>query len=191
MKSLLTIFIALTLLIPASDISMYGVKINDTKTSLDNLKLKIATKEDNMIKYTTDNGNDFSVTFDNGKVVYMENDWLQDGKSRKPLYSDFTFGQTSLKDIRNELGTNGFTYKSRGAFTTETDLIGFNCFEFNSQNNEVLVTITKISLKEDVTKENVASKLKLDALIIADKSYLDKIWGKEKLFDNNYKKIKP
>jgi len=191
MKSLLTIFIALTLLIPASDISMHGVKINDTKTSLDNLKLKIAAKEDNMIKYTTDNGNDFSVTFDNGKVVYMENDWLQDGKSRKPLYSDFTFGQTSLKDIRNELGTNGFTYKSRGAFTTETDLIGFNCFEFNSQNNEVLVTITKISLKEDVTKENVASKLKLDALIIADKSYLDKIWGKEKLFDNNYKKIKP
>jgi len=191
MKSLLTIFIALTLLIPASDISMHGVKINDTKTSLDNLKLKIAAKEDNMIKYTTDNGNDFSVTFDNGKVVYMENDWLQDRKSRKPLYSDFTFGQTTLKDIRNELGTNGFTYKSRGAFTTETDLIEFNCFEFDSQNNEVLVTITKISLKEDVTEENVASKLKLDALIIADKSYLDKMWGKEKLFDNNYKKIKP
>ena len=100
------------------------------------------------------------------------------------------YAKRRIKDIRTKLGTNGFTYKSRGAFTTETDLIEFNCFEFDSPNKEVLVTITKISLKEDVTEENVASKLKLDALIIADKNYLDKTWGSEKLFDKNYKKIK-
>ena len=119
----------------------------------------------------------------------MENDWLHDDKSKQPLYSDFTFGQTTLKEIRSKFGTNGFAYKSRGAFTTETDLIEFNCFEFDSPNNEVLITITKISLKEDVTEENVAEKLKLDALIIADKRYLDRTWGKEKAFDKNYKKI--
>jgi len=64
----------------------------------------------------------------------------------------------------------------------------FNCFEFDSKNNEILVTITKILLDEDVTEENVARKLKLDALIIADKTYLDKTWGKDKVFDMNYKK---
>ena len=42
---------------------------------------------------------------------------------------------------------------------------------------------------ENVTAENLASKCKLDALIIADKSYLDKTWGKGKVLDNNYKKI--
>ena len=51
--------------------------------------------------------------------------------------------------------------------------------------------VTKISLNADVTEENVSEKLKLDALILADKSYLDRAWGKEKVFDENYKKIKP
>jgi hypothetical protein len=66
----------------------------------------------------------------------------------------------------------------------------FNCFELESENEEILVTITKIALNEEVTESNVASKLTLDALILADKSYLDKIWGKEKTYDTNRKKVK-
>jgi len=31
----------------------------------------------------------------------------------------------------------------------------------------------------------------MDAIIIASKDYLDKTWGKKKVFDSNYKKIKP
>jgi len=65
----------------------------------------------------------------------------------------------------------------------------FNCFEFESDNNEVLVTITKGSLKENLTEKNLSSKLKLDAIIIADRAYLDKIWGKAKSYDPNYHKI--
>src|SRR6266542_6174143 len=145
MKSVLTLLIAFAFFVPTEDISMFGIKINDSRKSLDNLKLKIVAKDENMIKYSTEKGNDFSVTFDKGKVVYMENDWLQNVKSREPLFSDFSFGQTTLKDIRGKFSTNGFTYKSRGAFTTETDLIEFNCFEFDSKNNEVLVVITKVS----------------------------------------------
>ncbi len=190
MKTVLTLLITMAFLVPKRDISMSGVKINDSRKSLDNIKLKIVAKDENMIKYRTENGNNFSVTIDKDKVVYMENDWLQDSKSRQPLFSDFSFGLTTLKDIRNKFSTNGFTYRSRGAFTTDTDLIEFNCFEFDSENNEVLVAITKVSLKEDVTEENVASKLKLDALIIADKAYLERIWGEDKVFDRNYKKIK-
>ena len=190
MKSLLIITITFLFFTSIEDISMLGIKINDSKKSLDNLKLEIVAKENDMIKYRTKNDNDFSVTFDKDKVVYMENDWLQDVNDRQPLFSDFIFGQTTLKDIRNKFSTNGFTYKARAAFTTETDLIEFNCFEFDSKNNEVLVTITKVSLKENVTEENVANKLKLDALIIADKKYLDETWGKDKVFDKNYKKIK-
>ena len=190
MKSLLTLTIAFFFFTATEDISMLGIKINDSRKSLDNLKLEIVGKENEMIKFKTKNDNDFSVTFDKDKVVYMENDWLQDANNRKPLFSDFSFGQTTLKDIRNKFSTNGFTYKTRAAFTTETDLIEFNCFEFDSKNNEVLVTITKVSLSENVTEENVASKLKLDALIIADKTYLDETWGKEKIFDKNYRKIK-
>jgi len=190
MKSILVLSVILALFLPTGNISMFGVKINDSLKSLENLKLKIVARDENMIKYSTENGNDFSVTFENGKVIYMENDWLHELNSKQPLFSDFLFGQTTLKDIRSKFSTNGFAYKSRGAFTTETDLIEFNCFEIDSKNNEVLVTITKVSLKENVTEETVASKLKLDALIIADKAYLDRTWGKDKVFDKNYKKIK-
>jgi hypothetical protein len=190
MKSIISSLFLAIFFLPTVDISMLGVKVGDTKTSVDKIKLKIIAQEDEMIKYRTDNGNDFSVTLEKGKVVYLENDWLQDEKGMKPLFSDFQFGLTSLGDIRKKFGTNGFTYKNRHAFTTETDLIEFNCFEFDSPNNEVLVVITKISLKEKPTEKNVAAKLKLDAIIITTKDHLDKTWGEEKLFDPNYKKIK-
>lgn len=189
MKSLVTIILSFFFLFSAREISMLNIKINDTESALDNITLEVLAKEPQMTKFRTQDGNDFSVTTANGKVVYMENDWKQDLNSRQPLFSDFTFGLTTLKDIRNRCATNGFTYKSRSAFTTNTDLIMFNCFEFESDNNEVLVTITKGSLKENLTETNLSSKLKLDALIIADKAYLDKIWGKAKSYDPNYHKI--
>lgn len=189
MKSILFLLLC-TFFLPTTDISMLGLKIGDTKIFADKIKLRVIAQENEMIKYRTDNGNDFSVTYENGNVAYLENDWLQDAKGRQPLFSAFQFGLTSLRDIRKKFGTNGFTYKKRQAFTTETDIIEFNCFEFDAPNNEVLVTITKVSLKEKATEKNIADKLKLDAIIITTKNYLDKTWGNDKLFDPNYKKIK-
>jgi hypothetical protein len=185
------LLIASILISVPGDISMMGIKIKDSRESTKNINLDVVARDTDMIKYRTENGNDLSITFENNKVVYMENDWLQDTAARQPLFSDFSFGQTTLKEIRSKFGTNGFVHKKMGSIKTETDVIMFNCFEFDSKNNEVLVTITKARISEDVTQENVASMLKLDALIIADKAYLDKIWGKEKLCDPNYKKIEP
>lgn len=174
-----------------SDISMFGLKIGDSQKLLDNIKLKVDGKEGNMIKFKTDNGNDFSVTCQKGKIVYMENDWLQDTNARHTLFSDFQFGYTTLRDIRKKFGTNGFVYNNRRPFTTDKDLIQFNCFEFDSPNNEILVVITKIPLIANVTEDNIADYCKLDAIIISDKSYLDSEWGNSKSYDQNYKKIKP
>jgi hypothetical protein len=179
-----------TLLI-SSDISMLGLKIGNDKSSLDKIKLKLVSNSGGMYKYQTKNGNDFSITFDKGKIVYMENDWQQDPKASQPLFSDFQFGQTTLNDIRKKMGTNGFTYKDRQAFTTDKDLIEFNCFQFNSPRNEILVTVTKVALTTNVTETTVADYLKLDAIIIADPGYCDKLWGKEKVYDKNFRKVDP
>ena len=188
------IFAAFTLLFftgfGGQPIAMMGIKINDAKTVLQNIKLKVVSSAEGMTKYSTANGNDFSLTVKNNKVVYMENDWRQNLSGETPLFSDFKFGKTSLKDIRKAFGTNGFTYERRGAYTTKTDLIEFNCFEFDSTNNEVLVIITKVPLSGQITEQNVGESLKLDAIIIAGEKYLDQIWGKAKTFDPNYKKIK-
>ncbi|MGX7668753.1 hypothetical protein [Flavobacterium pedocola] len=191
MKATIGILVIFITALFSSGISMQHVKIGDPEKSLKSIMLKIEAKEDGMVKYLTQNNNHFSVTLENGKVVYMENDWLQKPEGKKPLFSNFVFGKTSLREIRKTFGTNGFTYKERSAFTTDTDLIQFNCFEFDSPNNEVLVLITKVALDAELTEENVSDKLKLDAIIIADKKYMDATWGSEKIFDPNYKKIKP
>ncbi len=175
----------------SADISMLGLKIGSNQNSLNKIKLKVLSKEEDMVKFQTKNGNDFSVTCDKGKVVYMENDWQQDPKASQPLFSDFLFGQTTLRDIRKKMGSNGFTYKDRASFTTDKDLIEFNCFQYNSPHNEILVTVTKIPLSSNVTESTVADYLKLDAIIIADPGYCDRLWGKEKIYDKNYKKVEP
>lgn len=169
---------------------MLGIKIHDSEKSISLVKLDQVSIEKNMVKFKTENGNHFSITTEKGKVVYMENDWLQHPKNRGALITDFQFGKTTLKDIRARFGTNGYTYKSNAVFTTNTHLVTFNCFELDSENKEILVTITKIALNEEVAKFNVASKLTLDAIILADKNYLDKIWGMEKTNDPKRKKVK-
>jgi hypothetical protein len=195
MKTLLTIVLfSFSTFSINTDISMVGIKINDNENLIDKINLKVIGNETNgkihMIKYRTENGNDLAITLKKGKVVYMENDWLHDNFGKQPLITNFQFGITSLREIRKTFGTNGFGFKKRGPFTTETDLIEFNCFEVASPNNEVLVTITKVSLNANVTEENVSDSLKLESIIIANNAYLEELWGKEKLYDNNYKKIK-
>ncbi len=124
-------------------------------------------------------------------IVYMENDWLFSAEGTKPLITDFTFGESSIADIREEFETNGFTYSNRLYSSTDKHLVTFNCYEFDSDKNEVIVFITGVPIKDrdKVTEINISERLKLIAIIIADKSYLDQIWGEEKVFDKNYKKI--
>lgn len=186
------IFLAIVMfLIPAGEISMLGIKINDDAAKIMDINLEVIGQEINIIKFRTENGNDFSITYEYGKIVYMENDWSQDSNSTQPLFSDFSFGHTSLRDIRNKFSSNGFAYENRIFYETDSEIIVFNCFDFDSENNEVLVTITKMSFGEDLIEDDVASNLRLDALIIADINYLDKIWGENKVFDKDYKKIEP
>lgn len=189
MKILLT-SLAACLLFTVGDISMLNIKIGSPQSGLKNIKLEEVAKDGGMVKYRTKNRNDFSITAVDGKVAFMENDWLQDASAKTSLLPGFTFGETSLKDIRKKFGTNGFSYTNMSGGATETHVIQLNCFEFDSPNNEVLVTITKVALDAGANEDNVSSLLKLDALIIADKAYLDEIWGSEKVYDPNYKKIK-
>ncbi|HRF42382.1 MAG TPA: hypothetical protein PK198_26510, partial [Saprospiraceae bacterium] len=98
-------------------ISMLGLKIGDSPKTVEQIKLKVDAREKNMIKFKTSDGNDFSVTVQKGKIVYMENDWLQNPKATQPLYSDFRFGHTTLREIRARFGTNGFVHQNRRSFT--------------------------------------------------------------------------
>jgi hypothetical protein len=177
-------------LVSIGSVSMLGIELYDSRQSVENLGLPIVEEEPGIVKYRTENGNDLSVTFENDKVVYMENDWLLQPESSEPLYSDFRFGATSLVDIRDKFGSNGFAHLERNVITTETQLISFNGYQIDSEKNEVLVTITGLDLNDpEVNENNFTDKMLLLAIIIADEAYLDKIWGEGKIYDENYKKI--
>jgi hypothetical protein len=174
--------------ITGPDASMLGITINAPADY--SLALRVLNKQDNTTKYMTADGNHLSITTENGKVVFMENDWLHDKGGTTPLFTNFRFGETTLKEIRESLGTIGFTYSANAYLKSEINLTTINCFEFESPENVVLVAVTKAPIKSITNKDAVADFLKLDAVILADKKYLDNLWGRKKIFDPKYKKIK-
>jgi hypothetical protein len=187
MKSVLIFCITLFALTEA-DVAMLGVKINAVADY--KLDLKVLNRDAYSVKYKTADGNHLSITTESGKVVFMENDWLQSKEANQPLLTNFKFGETSLKDIRTALGTSGFAYREQSYLKSEKTLTTLNCFELESPENVILVLITKAPISSITDKEDVSSFLKLDAVILADKKYLDGIWGKKKTYDPQYKKIK-
>lgn len=188
MKTLIAT-LAITLL-AISNIGMLTIKIGSTEADVKKTTLKQVSKANDMTKYRTENGNDFSVTLQDGKVVYMENDWNQNPQGGQSLVPGFTFGQTTLKAIRQRFGSKGFIYAENQNMVTKTHLFEFTCYEFNSANNEVLVVVTKIPFATTVGENTDVSKLlTLDALVIADKDYLEELWGAQKTYDTDYKKI--
>lgn len=190
MKIALVLSFLISFLFIGDHISMLGIKIYNTRESVEKLELEVVGMEPNIIKYRTEDGNDLSITYFKDRVVYMENDWLQDQKNNRPLITDFTFGQTSLKEIIEKFKTQGFVYKTRNSIELENEIIVFNCFDLDSPNEEVLVIIAKVALDENVTQDNLSEKLMLDAVILSDKTYLDIIWGEEKVYNGINKKIK-
>jgi len=170
--------------------AMMGIKIGSSEATVKKLALKEVKHTEGMYKYRTDNGNDFSITIEEGKVVYMENDWLQEPEGAQSLLPGFTFGKTTLKDIRQRFGSKGFVYAENQNMVTKEYLYEFTCYEITSLNNEVLVVVTKIPFSATVGENTDVSKLlTLDSIVVARKEYLEYLWGEQKAYSTGYKKI--
>lgn len=189
-KLVMSIFLIGAGLFQETDISMLGLKIGASEKALETISLKVDEKFDELTKYKTPDNNDFFVALKDGKIVSLENVWLGDSKATKPLYSDFQFGQTTLKDISNKFGSEGYQYKMPdNVVHPDGSTIQLNYFEFDSPNNEVFVAVTKPAQTSNIKEDVPLANYKLIAIIIADKAYLDAQWGTEKIFDTTYKKI--
>lgn len=66
-----------------------------------------------------------------------------------------------------------------------------NAFELKGSPGAVVVFATGIDrdAASTVTKDTFAEQARLRAVILADESYLDHIWGDEKLYDSAAKSI--
>jgi hypothetical protein len=112
-------------------------------------------------------------------------------------FPGFKFGITALGDIRKANGSNGFSYQSRAMNKTEGELFTFNAYSIKNKQGLVAVFVTTIDtlkLREKLgikkpTHEDIDQNFKLDALILAEESYLDRMWGKQKIYDKESKPI--
>ncbi len=195
---LLLLFISLLLLSTCmgqlSKISMAGLCINDDEKILKDIKLPIVVSDVNMITYETVNKNELYVSLESGKIVSMENRQSDRNQFTKTLlFDNFVFRKTTLKEISDEFGSYGYKYKDSPFLNLGGTIYNFNCYEFETNSDVILIISTIVNpgkLHIDVLDENNSNKLTLYVVVLADKAKLEESWGKEKVFDKNYKKIK-
>ena len=180
---------------PAFSQTLSGIAVGDNISAVKKLGLDPVAKNEMgpfvVMRWTLPDRNDLSVTAfrDSGEIVYVESNWGGQQSGAFSDYPGFTYGNTTLTDIRAKFRTNGFAYKERGAVAEVPDGVLFlNSFEVNEKPDLPAPFITKVSRK-NLDPKNPAAAAKLDTIIIGSKRYLDVVWGEDKAYDSNYRKI--
>jgi hypothetical protein len=195
---LLTVFVSISF---AQSIA--GIRVGDNVSVLDKLNLKPTAREHlgstDTVKYKLANGNDLSVSYGSpaGRIVYVECDWNRSPEGANTDFPDFKFGVTTLEEIRIANGSNGFSYRSNAMNTANGQLFTFNAYSIKDKPGLVAVFVTALNIAElhrrrdntEPTAADMAKNLTLDAIIFAEETYLDGIWGKEKIYDKEAKPI--
>jgi hypothetical protein len=146
-------------------------------------------------------GNDLAITVDTrtGKVVYVELDWNSTEKAADPGVAGLTFGKTNLREVRRRFGNNGFSYSAMAFLPLDGGgLAMMNSFEIERRGGVVFTTVTKITAERGEAAAKATGKVEpgqistmalLDAVILADPTYLDTIWKKDRIYDDAYRPV--
>ncbi|MFD0937190.1 hypothetical protein ACFQ12_18665 [Methylobacterium trifolii] len=144
-----------------------------------------------MRKWVFQDGNELAVTArrSDGRIVYLESSWGGRVAGSPTDYPGVNFGETTLADLRARLGSNGFTYVSRTMFEIPDGIGTANSYEVASSSGAV-VTFISVVKKGDIDavrtgKRKLGEVAKVDSIVLADASYLDGLWGKERRADPN------
>jgi 3',5'-cyclic AMP phosphodiesterase CpdA len=128
--------------------------------------------------------NELSVTAitDTGRIVFIECDWGGDSRLSLTDFPGLQFGITTLAEIREKFGSNGFTFDKNPMAAHPDGVVLSNNFQIIGTNT-ICIFITKIlhtafqKLKNDELMA-IANHARLVAIILADGTYLDSTWGK-------------
>jgi len=140
-------------------------------------------------KWNLSNGNAVSVTASpqTGKIVFIESDWGGDPAGGATDVPGMQFGMTTLADIREKFGSNGFAFKATLGQATDDRLVFFNCYQIDGDPDLTVVFITTLPIKDVpmVAGEPKldSGKARLDSVILASLAYLKEMWGDDRVFD--------
>lgn len=177
-----------------SELSLYGFKLGDPIKNAKNTDLKQKGYEEyegsQIYRFETPHKNDFSMTFVDGELVFMEEDYLYNNDYLTSL-ENFEFEKTKFIDVKNKFNSKGFIYADRNAGRAGELFYTLVCYKIKNTDHVLVFgsTLPLDDLENIKSQEELWSKISLSAIILAQENYLDSIWGDDKkLPDNdNYK----
>lgn len=159
---------------------------------------RIAAGPHEEVRWRLPDGNKLALATDpgNGRIAYAEETWGGRPDGKPADFPGFTYGETTLADIRMHAENNGFAFIERLIEERPDGLRLFNSYEVEGSPGLVVTFVTKMStkdtqrLKDKRESVDINRAAKLDGIILGDTSYLESIWGQAKLKGRNYKPIR-
>lgn len=180
--------------------SMSGLRLKDDLAKSSTLGMKPTASQEmgpfSMRRWVFQDGNDLAVTArrSDGRIVYLESSWGGRVPGSPTDYPGVNFGETTLAELRAKLGSNGFSYASRAMFETPDGIGTANSYEIAGSPGAV-VTFISVVRKGDMDairsgKRKLGEVAKVDSVVLADASYLDGLWGKDRKADPNAQPVR-
>jgi hypothetical protein len=193
-------FLALTVGTQAQTLN--GIRIGEESAAATRIAGKpasrVAAGPQEEVRWRLPDGNKLALATDpeNGRIVYAEETWggRLDGKTAD--FPGFTYGETTLADIRLHAENNGFAFVERLLDERPDGLRLFNSYEVEGSPGLVVTFVTRMSAKDTQGLKgkqegiDINRAAKLDGIILGDARYLESIWGQAKLKGKNYKPIR-
>ena len=130
---------------------------------------------------------------DTGKIVFLEEDWSAASAATDSPLPGLVFGAATLGDIRRRFGSNGIGFASNAETLQDGALVGIKCYELRRAPGIFVAFVTRStppgSAGGRASNTIDTGKGVLVSFIVAEKTYLQKIWGDRLLFDPHYKPI--
>jgi hypothetical protein len=147
------------------------------------------------IQWKLPNFNQFSVSYNSeqDRIRKIDLEWGGSVNGSEVGISDFKFGETTLQEIRDRFGSNGFSYAGKVIYTTDEGIVTLNAFELRDTPTIIVVFETLISNeakaqidllpREKQVLGKIGDKFTLVGVSVADEVFLDDEWGKVKIYD--------
>jgi hypothetical protein len=188
-----TLFMIMFVATPAAQAqSLSGLQVGDDSARVQTLGDPNDTgtyKKYALRKWRLPNGNDISVSVqDDGKLAYIETDWNFTESGATTEMFGFTFGRTSLTDIRAKLGSNGMAFRGRASVgRTPAGLVMMNAYEVG-QTMVTFITLVPPADFDKASEGEPANYAMLVAISMASPAYAAEEWG-ERLPDDRYRAL--
>ena len=179
--------------------AFYGIKVGGPIQPAYDLDFeRVFRKGKGAVKYIQwrlPNSNTLAVSYNSeqDRIRKIDLNWGRNSEGINAGISDFRFGETTLQEIRDRFGSNGFSYAGKVMYTNDDGIVTLNAFELRDTpaiivvfetfiSNEVKAKIDLLPREQQVLGE-IGDYFVLTGISVADEAFLDKEWGKVKLYD--------